>query len=85
LAVSKDELHRLVDRIEDPIELESVYAAVKSIIEHDDQAWYWTERWQECEQEADADKAAGKVSQSFDSVEELMNNLMKVPKDEQNV
>lgn len=85
MAVNKEELHRLVDRIDDPIELESVYAAVKSIIEHDDQAWYWTERWQEGEREADADKMANRVSQPFDSVQELMHNLVKEPEDERNV
>ncbi|WP_153005091.1 hypothetical protein [Ferroacidibacillus organovorans] len=73
MAVTKEELHLLVDRIDDPIELESVYAAMKSIIEHDDQACYWSERWQEGEREADADRVANRVSQPFDSVQELMH------------
>lgn len=59
VAVTKEELYKLIERIEDPIELESAYVAVKSIVEHDDQAWYWTERWQQEEAEADKEKASG--------------------------
>jgi antitoxin MazE len=39
-----------------------------------DQRWFWTERWQRMEQEADADVAAGRVAQ-FDSVEEFIADL----------
>jgi SAM-dependent methyltransferase len=35
-----------------------------------DQAWFWTERWQEMERDADADVAAGRVTND-DTVEEL--------------
>lgn len=59
MAVTKEELYKLIERIEDPIELESAYVAVKSIVEHDDQAWYWTERWQREEREVDEWKANG--------------------------
>ncbi|MHB1683067.1 MAG: hypothetical protein ACYCYO_09670 [Bacilli bacterium] len=59
MAVTKEELYKLIERIEDPIELESAYVAVKSIVEHDDQAWYWTKRWQREEAEADKEKASG--------------------------
>ncbi len=59
MAVTKEELYKLIERIEDPIELESAYVAVKSIVEHDGQAWYWTERWQREEREADEEKASG--------------------------
>lgn len=76
MAINKEKLHRLIDRIDDPIELETAYSAVKSIVEHDDQAWYWTERWQEGEREADADKAAGRITKAFESVDELMEDLM---------
>jgi len=34
-----------------------------------DEAWYWTERWQEGERQADADIAAGRIYK-FDNVEE---------------
>ena len=58
MAVTKEELYQLIER-EDPIELESVVVAVKAIVEHDDQAWYWTERWQQAEAEADKEKVSG--------------------------
>ena len=59
MAVTKEELYKLIERIKDPIELESAYVAVKSIVEHNDQAWYWTERWQREEREVDEWKATG--------------------------
>jgi bifunctional DNA-binding transcriptional regulator/antitoxin component of YhaV-PrlF toxin-antitoxin module len=37
-----------------------------------DQAWFWTERWQRMEREADADVAAGRVT-THDTVEELFD------------
>lgn len=33
MAVNKDELHRMIDRIEDPIELRLAFDAIHSIIE----------------------------------------------------
>jgi len=36
-----------------------------------DQAWFWTERWQQMEREADADIAAGRVTR-FDSSDEFL-------------
>ena len=75
MPTSKEELHRLIDRIEDPITLEAAYAAIQSIMKHDDQAWYWTERWQVGEQEADADKTAGRVGPLLDSAEELVRHF----------
>lgn len=39
-----------------------------------DQAWFWTERWQAMEREADADFADGR-SASFDTVEALLDDL----------
>jgi hypothetical protein len=39
-----------------------------------DQQWFWTERWQRMEREADADIAAGRVAR-FDSPEELVADL----------
>jgi len=41
-----------------------------------DQAWFWTERWQQGEREADADIAAGRVH-SFDTVNEAIAFLDK--------
>ncbi len=39
-----------------------------------DQAWFWTERWQAMEREADADIAAGRVT-VVDGVNELISHL----------
>lgn len=38
------------------------------------QAWFWTERWQRMEREADEDIAAGRV-QTFDDVESFLADL----------
>jgi len=43
-----------------------------------DQAWFWTDRWQEMEREADADIGAGRVT-SVDGVEELISVLDSDP------
>lgn len=39
-----------------------------------DQAWFWTEEWQQGEREVDEDIAAGRVKR-FDSAEELFEDL----------
>jgi len=39
-----------------------------------DQAWFWTERWQAMEREADADIAAGRVA-VVEGADELMAHL----------
>jgi AbrB family looped-hinge helix DNA binding protein len=39
-----------------------------------DQAWFWTERWQRMEREAQADIDAGRVHQ-FDNVEDMISWL----------
>jgi len=38
------------------------------------QAWFWSERWQRMEREADADIAAGRVRR-FDDVESFLADL----------
>ncbi|MHB1681552.1 MAG: hypothetical protein ACYCYO_01810 [Bacilli bacterium] len=71
MAVTKEELYKLIERIEDPVELESAYVAVKSIVEHDDQAWYWTERWQQAEREVDEWKVSGQRSEPMNAEDAL--------------
>jgi bifunctional DNA-binding transcriptional regulator/antitoxin component of YhaV-PrlF toxin-antitoxin module len=39
-----------------------------------DQAWFWTERWQQMEREADEDIAAGRVRYA-DNVEDFLAQL----------
>jgi len=39
-----------------------------------DQAWFWKERWQKLETEAERDVAAGRTK-TFDSVEDLFHEI----------
>lgn len=39
-----------------------------------DQAWFWTDRWQLMEREADLDIAAGRVKQ-YESVDDMLADL----------
>ncbi len=39
-----------------------------------DQAWFWTERWQGMEREADGEIVAGRVA-TFDGVDEFLADL----------
>ncbi len=45
-----------------------------------DQAWFWSERWQKMELEAEQDIQKGRVK-SFDSVEELFDDIEKAASD----
>jgi AbrB family looped-hinge helix DNA binding protein len=45
-----------------------------------DQAWFWTERWQAMEREADEDIAAGRVT-TFENVDEFIAHLREVAGD----
>ena len=46
-----------------------------------DQAWYWTERWQEMEREANEDYAAGRFK-VFDDAESFLADLETFAADE---
>jgi antitoxin MazE len=52
---------------------------VKKLIDKD-QAWFWTERWQEGERKADADIKAGRFHR-FDDVGEAIDYLDKLSGD----
>ena len=41
-----------------------------------EQSWFWSERWQRLEREADADIAAGRVA-TFDDAERFLADLNK--------
>ena len=43
-----------------------------------DQAWFWTERWQKLEAEAETDIRSGKVK-SFENVEDLFDEIENTP------
>lgn len=59
---------RLVEREDGVIELHPLLAV------RADQAWFWSERWQAMEREADEDAIAGRL-RTFDSPEELFDEL----------
>ena len=75
MAVNKEDLHRLVEQITDPIELETAFRAVDSIVKHDDQSWYWNQQWQLGELEAEQDKQDGRISRQFGNANELFDHL----------
>ncbi len=59
---------RLIDRGDGTVEMVPVVAIPA------DQAWFWTDRWQTMEREADADVAAGRTT-VVDGVDELIAHL----------
>jgi len=59
---------RLIDHGDGRVELVPVVAVPS------DQAWFWSDRWQAMEREADADIAAGR-SAVVDGVDELVGHL----------
>jgi bifunctional DNA-binding transcriptional regulator/antitoxin component of YhaV-PrlF toxin-antitoxin module len=61
-------LYEVVRRDDGVIELRPKIAVDAS------QAWFWTERWQAMEREADEDYAAGRYK-TFDDVERFLDDL----------
>lgn len=59
---------KLIERDDGRIELLPVVAVLA------DQAWFWTDRWQAMEREADADIAAGRAT-VVEGADELMAHL----------
>jgi hypothetical protein len=59
---------RLIEREDGSIELQPMLPIPA------DQAWFWTERWQAMEREADEDIAAGRVSEPME-IEEFIEHL----------
>lgn len=65
---------QLIEREDGRVELVPVVAIPA------DQSWFWTERWQAMEREADADIAAGRVT-TVDGAHELVSLLDADPAD----
>lgn len=65
---SADGLYEVVRRDDGVIELRPKIAVDAS------QAWFWTERWQTMEREADEDYATGRYK-TFDDVESFLADL----------
>lgn len=74
--MTKADLHKLVDELPDNA-VEGAGVLLRGIIKgpiDPDQAWFWTPEWQAKEEEADADKAAGRVER-FDNDEAFLAAL----------
>jgi AbrB family looped-hinge helix DNA binding protein len=61
------------DLVEIEVEDERAVLMPKKLVDKN-QAYFWTKKWQEGEQEADEDIKAGRVK-TFDSVDELIKDL----------
>jgi hypothetical protein len=76
--VTKSELHELVDKLPDDA-IDGAAVLLEEIAEgriDPDQAWFWTREWQEGEQEADAQLAAGEGT-VHESTEDFVDHLKK--------
>jgi bifunctional DNA-binding transcriptional regulator/antitoxin component of YhaV-PrlF toxin-antitoxin module len=59
---------QIIERDDGSVELQPVLPVAA------DQAWFWTERWQAMEREADEDIAAGRISGPMD-IDEFFKHL----------
>ncbi|MHB8296882.1 MAG: AbrB/MazE/SpoVT family DNA-binding domain-containing protein [Acidimicrobiales bacterium] len=67
-------LHELGSQVELTEREDGVVEMRATVAVPADQAWFWTERWQQMEREADADIAAGRVL-TFEDAESLLADL----------
>jgi bifunctional DNA-binding transcriptional regulator/antitoxin component of YhaV-PrlF toxin-antitoxin module len=75
----RDELKIEVgDILEAKVENGRLVMSVKRLVDKD-QAWFWTRRWQEGEQQVEADIKAGRVV-TFDNMEDLIADLHRAEK-----
>ena len=61
------------DLLEAEVRGDEIVLKPKELIDKS-QAWFWTEKWQEAEREADEDIKAGRMK-TFESVEDLIRHL----------
>jgi AbrB family looped-hinge helix DNA binding protein len=64
------------DLLEMDVRGRELVITVKKVVPKD-QAWFWTERWQEGERQADADIAAGRTRR-FDTMKDAIKWLHKI-------
>ena len=62
------------DTVEVQVDEDGTIHLIPKLILDRSQAYFWTERWQAGEQEAQADIAAGRLTR-FDDIEEALNFL----------
>jgi bifunctional DNA-binding transcriptional regulator/antitoxin component of YhaV-PrlF toxin-antitoxin module len=65
---------RIIEREDGSIELQPMLPILA------DQAWFWTERWQAMEREADEDIATGRVSEPME-IDEFIEHLKQIAND----
>lgn len=75
VSASKEDIHQLIDQIQDPVDLAYAHVMMRALAEHDDQSWYWTERWQKGEREDSEDIASGRISEPFETSDAVMRRL----------
>ncbi|MFH1453376.1 MAG: hypothetical protein ABIH00_05285 [Armatimonadota bacterium] len=51
--------------------------AIRDILKKafEEQAWFWTEKWQKGEKEADLDIKSGRISKAYSTAEEFLKDL----------
>ena len=62
------------DFLEVQVHGDTLYLVPQKLIPRD-QAWFWTQEWQEREREADEAIASGEISDLFDSADDLIRHL----------
>ena len=62
------------DSLLDAVRREDGVIELRPVAIDPDQRWFWTERWQQMEREADEDYAAGRYT-SYDDVESCLAGL----------
>jgi hypothetical protein len=78
--MTKADLYRLIDQLPEEA-VEGTAAFLEQVVRRridPDQAWFWTQAWQQGEREAEADLAAGHFER-FDSDEAFLSHLESVP------
>lgn len=74
--MTKADLHQLVDRLPDQA-VDGAAILLREVTDgriDPEQAWFWTQKWQEREREADEDLAAGRVTR-FESDQDFLAEL----------
>ncbi len=64
------------DFLEVQVQGEAIHLVPQKLVPRD-QAWFWTDQWQEREREADEAMARGEVSGPFESAEDLVRHLRR--------